>query len=41
VIKIMHLCKVLDVNSLKMDVNAVLDIVELFLQASKDGGLTE
>jgi len=38
---LMHLCKVLDVNCLKVDVSTVLNIVGLFFQASKDGGLTE
>lgn len=41
VVRIMHLCNVLDVNCLSMDVNTVLNIVGLFFQASKDGGLTE
>lgn len=40
VVQIMHLCKALDVNCLKMDVNTVLNIVGFF-QARKDGGLTE
>jgi len=41
VVQIMHMCNVLDVNCLKMDVNTVLNIVGKFFQTSKDGGLTE
>ena len=41
VVRIMHLCNVLDVNCLSMDVNTVLNIVGLFFQASKDGGLIQ
>lgn len=41
VFQIMYLCKVLDVKCLKRDINAVLNIVGLFFQASKGGGLTE
>jgi hypothetical protein len=41
VVEIMHLCNVLDVNCLKMDVNTVLNIVGVFFQASKNGGLTQ
>jgi hypothetical protein len=40
-VQIMHLCNVLDVNCLKMDVNTVLNVVGFFFQASKAGGLTE